>query len=111
MKKTGKPAAARGIEYSIGQAARALADVLTFEHPADATLSRFFREHRDLGHRDRGFVAESVYGVLRRLRWLYRLCGAGATPHRLLLALLARGEGWAMRQFECVATAAELHWI
>ncbi|MDR1424694.1 MAG: RsmB/NOP family class I SAM-dependent RNA methyltransferase [Azoarcus sp.] len=111
MKKTGKSAAARGIEHSIEQAAHALADVLTFEHPADATLSRFFREHRALGHRDRGFVAESVYGVLRRLRWLHRLCGAGARPHRLLLAWLARGEGWAMRQFEGVVTAAELHWI
>ncbi|MDR1854282.1 MAG: RsmB/NOP family class I SAM-dependent RNA methyltransferase [Azoarcus sp.] len=106
-----KPAVTREVVHPVAAAVQALGEVLSFEHPADAVLSRFFREHRALGHRDRGFVAESVYGVLRRLRWLHRLCGAGATPRRLLLAWLARGEGWPMRQFEEVTTDEERGWV
>ena len=55
------------------QATQALSAVLAFDFPADAVLSRHFRDNRELGHRDRGFIAEAVYGVLRRLRWLRRL--------------------------------------
>ena len=94
-KRPGVPA--RG---PLAHAAIVLGEVLTFAHPADAVLSRYFREHRELGHRDRGLVAESIYGILRRLRWLRRLCGEQATPRELLLAWLARGEGWSARQFE-----------
>lgn len=93
------------------QATQALGAVLTFEHPADAVLSRHFRENRELGHRDRGFIAEAVYGVLRRLRWLRRLAGAKATPRELLLAWFARGEGWPMRNFEGLASPTERDWI
>ena len=93
------------------QATQALGAVLSFEHPADAVLSRHFREHRALGHRDRAFVAEAVYGILRRLRWLRRVAGERATPRELLLAWFARGEGWPMRAFEGLASATERDWI
>lgn len=93
------------------QATQALGAVLGFEHPADAVLSRHFREHRELGHRDRAFIAETVYGVLRRLRWLRRIAGEGATPRELLLAWFARGEGWPLRAFEGLASASERDWI
>ncbi|MCL2875541.1 MAG: RsmB/NOP family class I SAM-dependent RNA methyltransferase [Betaproteobacteria bacterium] len=93
------------------QAAKVLGNVLEFEHPADAVLSKFFREHHALGRRDRALIAESVYGILRRLRWLHRLAGGGATPRQLLLAWLARGEGWAMRQFDGLVSGEERHWI
>jgi 16S rRNA (cytosine967-C5)-methyltransferase len=93
------------------QATQALGAVLTFEHPADAVLSRHFRENRELGHRDRGFIAEAVYGVLRRLRWLRRLAGDKATPRELLLTWFARGEGWPMRAFEGLASATERDWV
>ena len=110
MQKTVKAAEAisRGL---IIQTTQVLGTVLSFEHPADAVLSRHFRENRDLGHRDRGFIAETVYGIVRRLRWLRRIAGAKATPRQLLLAWLARGEGWPMRQFEGLASAAERDWI
>ena len=39
---------------------------LTFEHPADAVVSRYFREHRNLGPRERATLAETVYTVLRK---------------------------------------------
>ncbi|MDR2924573.1 MAG: RsmB/NOP family class I SAM-dependent RNA methyltransferase [Azoarcus sp.] len=92
-------------------AAQALGAALDFGHPTDAVLSKFFREHHALGRRDRGLIAESVYGALRRLRWLHRLTGGGATAHKLLLAWLARGEGWPVRQFDGQVTEDERHWI
>ncbi|WP_315904552.1 hypothetical protein [Denitratisoma sp. DHT3] len=52
----------------LDHAGDALTAMLRFEQPADAVLSRIFRDHRDLGHRERGFVADLTYGVLRR-RW------------------------------------------
>ena len=88
-----------------------LGAVLAFEHPADAVLSRHFRDNRELGHRDRGFIAETVYGVLRRLRWLRRLAGPRATPRQLLLAWCARGEGWPLRSFEGLVSATERDWV
>jgi 16S rRNA (cytosine967-C5)-methyltransferase len=95
----------------LAHAAIVLGEVLQFAHPADAVLSRYFRENRQLGHRDRGLVAESIYGILRRLRWLRRMCGADASPRALLLAWLARGEGWSARQFEGLASPRDLEWI
>jgi len=35
--------------------------------PADLTISRFFAARRYLGSHDRGFIADTVYGVLREL--------------------------------------------
>jgi 16S rRNA (cytosine967-C5)-methyltransferase len=93
------------------QTTQVLGAVLGFEHPADAVLSRHFRDNRELGHRDRGFIAETVYGIVRRLRWLRRIAGREATPRQLLLAWLARGEGWPMRNFEGLASATERDWI
>lgn len=93
------------------QAAQVLGLVLGFEHPADAVLSRYFRDNRELGHRDRGFIAETVYGVVRRLRWLRRLVGEDARPRALVLGWLARGEGWPMRHFESLTSPTEQAWV
>ncbi len=107
------PAAAEGAvsRALFIQTTQVLGAVLAFEFPADAVLSRHFRDNRELGHRDRGFIAETVYGVLRRLRWLRRLAGDKATPRELLLAWFARGEGWPMRNFEGLASATERDWV
>jgi 16S rRNA (cytosine967-C5)-methyltransferase len=45
-----------------------LQSVLNGTAPADKQMETFFRAHREMGMRDRGFVAESVYGVLRQRR-------------------------------------------
>ncbi len=43
---------------------------LTFDHPADSVVSRFFRDHRNLGPRERATLAETTYAVLRKkLLW------------------------------------------
>ena len=46
--------------------------VLLFEHPADQVVSRFFRDHRNLGPRERATLAETAFNVLRhKLRFEY----------------------------------------
>ncbi|QDX82738.1 SAM-dependent methyltransferase [Denitratisoma sp. DHT3] len=95
----------------LDHAGDALTAMLRFEQPADAVLSRIFRDHRDLGHRERGFVADLTYGVLRRRRWLEKLCGERVTPRRLLLAALVRLMGFSQRQLAEALTARELEWV
>ncbi len=91
-------------------AVSALAGMLPFGQPADAALSAFFRHRPKLGGRDRAFVAETAYGVLRHLRSLEHLAG-GRQPRRLLLAWLARHGGRNLREFEPLADAAEREWL
>lgn len=92
-------------------AEKLLGELLRFEHPADAAVSRYFRLHRELGHADRGFVAETVFAVLRRKRSLEARCGGQATPRRLLLAALVCARGWNQRELEPVLKASESEWL
>lgn len=85
--------------------------VLKFAHPADAVVSHYFREHRQLGHADRGFVAETVFAVLRRLRSLRARCGEQASPRQLLLATLVLVRGWNQRELAPVLKASEESWL
>ena len=39
---------------------------LQFNHPADAVVSRFFRDNRNLGPRERATLSETVFQVLRQ---------------------------------------------
>ncbi|MBA2676683.1 RsmB/NOP family class I SAM-dependent RNA methyltransferase [Ramlibacter sp.] len=60
---------------------------LRFEHPADAVVSRHFREHRALGPRERATLAETVYTVLRKklLFEQFALSGSGSKERRLAI--------------------------
>ncbi len=80
-------------------AVAALVAVLRFDFPADAILSRIFREHRNLGPMDRAFVAEAVYGVLRKKRLLDHVTTTGKA-RELLLAWLTRVQGLNARELE-----------
>ena len=83
----------------LAAAEEALGRVLAMAQPADAVLSSYFRAHREFGQRDRAFIAETVFGVLRRRYGLEYHTGA-ATPRRLLLAWLNRVQGVSLRQLE-----------
>lgn len=61
---------------------------LTFEHPADAVVSRFFREHRNLGPRERATLAETAYTVLRKKLLFESLARSGSGPRERRLAIL-----------------------
>ena len=89
----------------------ALNALFAFKYPADAVLSKYFRDNRTLGQNDRGFIAETAYAVLRRRRMLERLLGAEVTPRRMVLAALIRLSGISQRQFEGVISEKELKWV
>ncbi len=73
-----------------------LAELMRFERAADETVSAYFRRHRALGPRERGFVAEIAYTVLRRLRSLEAAAGSAA-PRALTIAALLRVHGLSAR--------------
>jgi 16S rRNA (cytosine967-C5)-methyltransferase len=88
-----------------------LSELLRSPFPADLVVSRYFRQHRELGHADRGFVAETVYAVLRRKRSLSARCGDDLTSRRLLLAALACLLGWNRRELDAVLNEVEGKWL
>ena len=77
--------------------------------PADAELPRFFRTHPDLGKQDRQFIAETVFGILRR-RIGFEFHTGAATPRRLLLAYLNRVQGMSLRQLEPLIGKDDAPW-
>ena len=68
--------------------AELLAQVLKFDHPADAIVSRYFREHRSLGPRERATLAETASGELRRTLLFEHLAASGSGPRERRLAIL-----------------------
>ena len=95
----------------LANAAAALEKLLTFSQPADAVLSEFFRERRSLGMRERGFIAETAYTVLRKKRLLEKLAAPAVTPRRFVLAALTRVMGLSQRQLAGAVTAEEAEWL
>jgi 16S rRNA (cytosine967-C5)-methyltransferase len=93
----------------LAAAEAALAQILPMTQPADAVLYRFFRAHPELGKLDRQFIAETVFGVLRRRIGLEYHTGAD-TPRRLLLAYLNRIQGMSLRQLEPLLGSEDAQW-
>ena len=61
---------------------------LRFDHPADAVVSRFFRDNRSLGPRERATLAETVYNVLRKKLLFDHLSPSGSGPKERRMAIL-----------------------
>lgn len=79
--------------------------------PADRALDRFFRARRFLGGRDRRFIAEGVFGVLRRQRFFRHClqCVAGKAPPAADLAgLYLLTQGWSERALASLLSAPEV---
>jgi len=85
--------------------------LLRFDYPADAIVSRYFREHRELGHADRAFVAETVFAVLRRGRSIEARCAGKLSDRARLLVALAVTRGWSQRELAPVLKASEEDWL
>src|ERR1700692_2852021 len=79
----------------IGHTEEVLREILRFTGPADGTLSRYFREHTRLGARERGVIAEAIYGLLRNKAMFSNFAesGNGASMRRLTLLGLADAVG------------------
>jgi 16S rRNA (cytosine967-C5)-methyltransferase len=71
----------------LDECANLIEQVYKFEHPADAVVSRYFREHRSLGPRERATLSDTVYATLRerlKFEWLAR-SGSGSKWRRLAI--------------------------
>lgn len=104
----------------LNTAIEATTQLLQFLQPADAALSTFFRSKKS-GARDRAFIAETAYAVLRRKRLLTRL-GTLIPPliptkkqhvsaRELVLLSLSRLRGMSQRQLEPALLPGEAEWL
>ncbi|MEX0960492.1 MAG: RsmB/NOP family class I SAM-dependent RNA methyltransferase [Burkholderiales bacterium] len=82
----------------------------TLEHPADAVLREFFRSHREIGSHDRGFVAESVFTVLRHKRLLEAIVPS-PSPRRLILAALVKLQGQSIGAIGNLLQPGDKDWL
>jgi 16S rRNA (cytosine967-C5)-methyltransferase len=89
---------------------QALTVILPATEPADASLRRFFREHKNLGGRDRALIADTVYAALRRRRYLEHVTPEG-TPREIALAALVKVQGVGIGQIEAALRPAEKTWL
>lgn len=62
--------------------------ILKFDHPADAIVSRYFRDNRGLGPRERATLAETAYTVLRKKQLFDHFAPSGSGPKERRLAIL-----------------------
>ena len=88
----------------------ALTVILPARSPADAELSRFFREHGQIGQHDRALVADTVYAALRRRRLLEHVT-PNATPREIALAALVKLQGVGISQIEAALNPEEKAWL
>ena len=88
----------------------ALAQILQFRTPADVTLRRFFKDHPQLGRSDRGFIAETVFAVLRRLRY-FTAVASEPSARRLFIAAANALPETDRRDLAGGLTAAEQRWL
>jgi 16S rRNA (cytosine967-C5)-methyltransferase len=98
-------------EKLIDTTADVLTKLLRFEYTADSVLSAFFRGQRALQSRERAFIAEHAYLVLRRLRWLRAMAGEHAGARKLLITALARIEGLGHKQLAPLISRNEAQWL
>jgi 16S rRNA (cytosine967-C5)-methyltransferase len=90
-------------------------EVLRLDRPADAVLSSFFRTHAKLGQRDRAFIAETVYALLRRRRLVETAAAetglARPDARALALAAAVRVRGLNVRELAGALRFGEAEWL
>ena len=93
------------------QAAAVAVDLaLPMLHPADAVLRSFFSTNRTLGQRDRAFIAETVFCVLRHKRLLEQLV-AQPTARKLVCAALIKFQGYSLGQLGTFLKSSDRDWV
>lgn len=88
-----------------------LGTVLQWEYPADAALSRWFRDHPKLGARDRHEVAEAVFDVLRHLRRYRQMAESGTGPSARRLAILGLASQFTRQVLDTGLSDVERQWL
>ena len=95
---------------NLNMAVAAIRAVQSMKSPADAILRYFFREHPSLGAKDRSFIAEAVFDILRHKFYLESIITA-ATPRALLLSYLVKFKGINLRELKPVVSEKEAKWL
>lgn len=95
----------------IEQVRAVLGEVLQWEFPADAVLSRWLKAHPKLGMRDRGEVAEAVFDVLRNLRRYRQFAESGSGPAARRLAILGLSNVMDHAVLNAGLEEHERHWL
>jgi 16S rRNA (cytosine967-C5)-methyltransferase len=93
----------------IEQTIAASTELLRLAQPADAALSAFFRAQR-CGPRERAFIAETAYTVLRHRRSLSAQVGNDATARQITLAALVGVGGLSQRSLENALPKRDASW-
>ena len=89
--------------------AELIAAVNQLDAPADSTVSAFFRQHKNLGQRERACLAETVYALLRERIKFQNLAQSGSgSMHRRLAMLAWRGNAAFLRG---ALSPAEQQWL
>lgn len=92
----------------VAAAAELFEEILGSPLAADAVVRRFFRRHREMGKRDRGFVTEVAYGVLRWWRRLAHAAGERAQDRPFLVLLYLKVFGFGGVELDLPVGAPEL---
>jgi len=94
--------------YHFSHIVQLLGGMLHGTTPADRQMDSYFRANRNMGARDRRYVAETVYGCLRQRRLLeYVLNSETAPAAALIAAYLVAVEHWSLAELARVGYVAE----
>jgi len=95
----------------LAQLEKLIGEVLRLEYPADAVVSRFFRQHPQFGPKDRSFLAEGAWLVLRNRTWYSHLSTSGEGSMHRRYALLAACDLLSPDRIKNDITAGEAAWL
>ena len=90
--------------------AGAIARVARLDMPADAALSAYFRQHGEMGARDRAFVSDGAFAYLRRKASLEALAQT-TDPRLLAYAVAVREFNHSVRDIDSAVNAADARWL
>ena len=97
--------------HLIEHAEALLAEVLQFDAPSDSRTSRYFKANPQLGHRDRGLIAEAVFAVLRRKLEYAQLAQSGSGPLARRMVLLGLADVAGAEPIAGVLEPQERTWL
>jgi len=111
-----KPAASPEKFYAVAaariqQVQEVLGEMLQWQYPADAVLSRWLRAHPKLGARDRAELADGVFDVLRHLRRYRQFAESGTGPASRRLAILGLASVFEPAKLDQALNAEEKAWL
>jgi 16S rRNA (cytosine967-C5)-methyltransferase len=90
--------------------ASAIARVGRLDMPADTALSAYFREHAEIGARDRALVSDGAFAYLRRKASLEAFAQT-SDPRLLAYAVAVRDLGHSVREIEPAINASDARWL